>query len=148
MAKSLFDHLNAVYADQSLDYWNKLDESDRKSYSSYMINRFISMNSDYLPFVNEFQKYYSVINNELSYLFYSQLLPKRRQFNKYIKGSKDAKYEPWAIDLISRYFEVSLKEAEEYIGLLMLTEEGKEEFRQLLTGYGADAKKVNKAVGK
>lgn len=144
--KGLFDHINAIYQDQSLDYWDKLDESDRKTYSTYMVNRFLSMNMDYIPFVNAFQKYNGEVNNKISYLFYSQLLPRGRQFNRYIKGSKEEKYEAWAIDLIARYFGVSLREAEEYIGLWLQSKEGTEEFKQVLTAFGVEPKKIQKVT--
>jgi len=54
-AKSLFDHLSGI-TDKKVS-WDSLSEVDRKSFSPYMVNRFLSMNMDFIELVNEFQKY-------------------------------------------------------------------------------------------
>ena len=36
---------------------DSLSELDRKSFSPYMINRFLSMNMDFVELINEFQKF-------------------------------------------------------------------------------------------
>ena len=74
--KKLFDHLNAIYLNQSPQYWESLTEAERKSYSTFMINRFLSMNMNYIEIVNALQEYYGSIGPRESYLFYSDLLPK------------------------------------------------------------------------
>ena len=58
MAKTLFDHLSHICEKQNLNYYDTLDEVDKKTFSIYMINRFLSMNIDYLPVVNEIQQYW------------------------------------------------------------------------------------------
>ena len=40
MAKTLFEHINAITQTQDKKYWDKLDESDRKSWSNYMVTSF------------------------------------------------------------------------------------------------------------
>ena len=79
--KSLFDHVDAIYTNQKIDYFGTLTEADKKSYNNYMVNRFLSMNTHQLPFVNELQKY--TLDTKTHYLFFSQLLPRGKQFNKY-----------------------------------------------------------------
>lgn len=146
MSKTLFEHLNAIYEKQDKNYWNDLEDADRKSFSVYMVNRFISMNSDYLPVVNEIQQYWGQVGPREVYLFYSQLLPKKRQFNKYIKGSKDSfQYEDWVRERIAQHYQVSETEAENYLRILYLSTEGKTYLRELLEGYGADVKSLKKA---
>lgn len=146
MAKNLFDHLSQIYEKQNIDYWNQLDDADRKTFAPYMINRFISMNLDYVPIVNEIQQYWGQVGPRELYLFYSQLLPKKRQFNKYIKGSKDAtEYEEWVVELLCKHFSISTSEAEQYLHILYSSLEGKTYLRELLEGYGIEPKKVKKA---
>ena len=51
--KGLFDHINQITSNQTNDYWNTLTESDKKTWSNYMINRFLSMKMEWTDFVNE-----------------------------------------------------------------------------------------------
>lgn len=145
MAKTLFDHLNHIFEKQTIDYFDNLEESDRKAFSAYMIHRFVSMNSDYLPVVNEIQKYWGQLTNREVYLFYSQILPKKKQFNKYIKGTSDSGYEDWVRELVANHYQVSLKEAEDILQIYYTKSNGKQELRELLQGYGVDEKKLKKA---
>jgi hypothetical protein len=144
MTATLFDHVNAIYSNQSQEYWENLSDADRKSWSDYMINRFISMNMNCVEIVNEANCYYGQIKGRELYLFYSQLLPKGKQFNKYIKGAKDEGHEDWVLETVSRHFLVSHDEASTYIELCYRSTEGKQYLRQLLEGYGIDAKRLKK----
>src|SRR5690606_27071652 len=106
----VFDHDNAIYTDQRRNYFDDLDEEDQKTFNNYMVNRIISMNPDYIPIVNEFQRFYGELRPREVYLFYSQLLPKKKQFNKYIKGKKEIRYEDWLIDILVTYYNISKSE--------------------------------------
>ena len=108
----LFDYLKALTErNEDLDFDN---EEIRKGYQPYMINRFVSMSEVYIPIVNEINKYELPKNVHFNYLF--SILPKRKQFFKYIKKKKDLTIQEKK--LIANYFEVGLKEAERYIQLL------------------------------
>lgn len=144
VSKSLFDHLRAIFEIQSLDYWKTISDADRKTFSTYMINRFISMNSDYIPIANEYQLYGLQNEHRTTYLFYSQMLPKGRQFSRYVKSEDSNKFDGWLIDLVRKHFEISAKEAIEYIKLYHHT--NSEALRTLCERYGADTKLL-KAAG-
>ena len=62
--KGLFDHVEAIYTNQRIDYFDNLSDGDKKSYNNYMVNRFLSMNVHQAPFVNELQKYTGALINE------------------------------------------------------------------------------------
>jgi hypothetical protein len=144
MAASIFDHLAAIYLNKKVDYLDTLEEPDRKTFNTYMINRFISMNADYLPVVNAFQKFYGVLGPRETYLFYSQFLPRKKAFAKYVKGVKEEKYDEWLVDIVVRYFEVSKKDAISYLDLFYQTEEGKADLREICEFFGTDPKKIKK----
>lgn len=146
MAKSLFDHLNAIYQDQSISYYDDLSESDRKTYSVYMINRYVSMNPNQVPLVNELQLYYDYVTPRSSYLFYSQFIPKGRQYNKYIKASKKEKYDGEVVKLVAKKYMISTEHAKEYLDLYYQTEERLEELKDLLRGFGWDEKRIKKSI--
>lgn len=142
--KGLFDHLNAVYTDQSVEYWEKLTDKECKTYSTFLINRFISMNWDYVEIVNIFQQFAGIVEGRDSYLFYSNLLPRGRQYHKYIKPRP--KNDSWAVETVAKHFEVSQDEAYSYVQIYKQTAEGKERLKNLLALYGTDQKTINKAV--
>ena len=54
-AKSIFDHLSGIK--EKKVSWESLNEMDKKSFSPFIINRWLSMNMDLLPIVNILQKY-------------------------------------------------------------------------------------------
>ena len=52
---TLFDHLaNITWKKKP---WSELSESDQKSFTPYLINRWLSMNPDYIEIVDMFQQY-------------------------------------------------------------------------------------------
>lgn len=140
---TLFDHLNQIYAVQNPDYFNTLSESDKKSYSKYMINRFLSMNVEYALVVNILQKY-TEVSNETHYKFLINVIPKRKQFNKYIKSRTEQLYEPWIVERVSKHFEISLSEALVYLDIFYSTPQNKEALSTLLKQYGTDDGKLRK----
>lgn len=139
--KGLFDHVEAVYNNQRLDYFDTLSDADKKSYSVYMVNKFLSMNPHQLPFVNEIQKY--TLPSNTHYTFFSQVIPKGRQFNKYIKSKKDTTYETWLVDLVRKHYDISTAEAIEYLEIYY--KQDKVALRMLCQAYGIDDKTLKKA---
>lgn len=143
-SKELFDFLNGVTTDQSTEFFDTLTDVEKKTYkySKYMLHRFLSMNVNYAPIVNVLQQYTNVPERQ-HYLFLTNMLPKGKQFNKYIKGSKETKYESWLIDLVASHFYVSTKEAVEYIEIYYM--HNKTALRELCEKYGIDKKQLKTA---
>ena len=113
MAKTLFDHINAIYLDQKKNYFAGLDDGEKRTYSNYMVNRFLSMNIHQLPLVNEIQKYN--LPSDVHYLFLATTIPRGKQYNKYVKAAKETKYEEWLVDLVAKHYNVSQVEATSYL---------------------------------
>lgn len=113
MAFSLFDWLNEItYNKRS---WNSFTDEDKNEFNVFMINRFISMNPDYISVVHLIQQYPNCPISHI-YKFYCDLLPKKKGFFKYIKSS--IKWEKETVDKIADYYKCSTREAKEYIGIL------------------------------
>jgi len=109
---NIFDHLNNLsYLKNPPDFSN---DEFKKSYNKFMINRWISMVDLFVPIVNEINKY--DIPENVHYVYYQSIIPKRKYFFKYIKRSKDLTEKDK--EYIARYFEVGKKEAETYINIL------------------------------
>ncbi len=134
-AKSLFDHLNQITKVQNQLYWDNLTESDKKTFSNYMINRFLSMKMEWTDFVNEIQKL--KLDSHMLYVVYSNVLPKSKQFLRYIKGKNQTNYNKQVIKKVSEYFEISQSESEDYLNLL-----SKEQVRELVSKYGYTSKEL------
>ena len=134
-SRGLFDHLNQVTQIQNKNYWKNLTESDKKTWSNYMINRFLSMKMEWTDFVNEIQKLN--LKPKQLYLVYSNVLPKGKQYLKYIKKKKQTIYNTQVIQKVSEYFEISQSESEDYLKLL-----SKEQIRELVSKYGYTDKEL------
>jgi hypothetical protein len=142
--KGLFDFLTAITTDQSIQYFDEMSDADKKSYkgSRYMLHRFLSMNVHYAPIVNMIQKY-TMLPDRSHYQLLINLLPRGKQYNKYIKGSRDEKYEKWLVDLVSNHYNVSKVEAIEYIEIYY--KQDKKALKTLCEMYAVDKKDIKKA---
>ena len=75
MAKSLFDHINAITKDKKKGYWESLDDGDKKTWSNFMVTRFLSMNSDWIEFISEVQPLIQELPPKQYYQVMSELIP-------------------------------------------------------------------------
>ena len=141
--KSLFDHITQITSVQNPNYWDEISDEDKKSWSNYMVNRFLSMKTDWIELVNELQKY-NLKPKEL-YKFYTNILPKGKQWLKYTKGRNIMSHPNWLINIVVNHEQISKKEAVEYIDLLMLTEGGMLELGELSRKWGVEETKIKKA---
>ena len=142
--KTLFDHITNITSVQNPKYWDSLEEVDKKSWSNYMVHRFLSMNPDWIEILSEIQPYTQTLEPRQLYLALIGILPKGRYYMKYIKGKKADKYDSWLVDLIKQDFNCSLKESEEYCEILYATTEGRENIKYICQKYGIDKKQITK----
>ena len=135
--KGLFDHLKAIYQ-ESYDpkYFDNMSETDKKTFSPYMINRYLSMNPEWLWLTNLVQQYSYDMTPEALYKVYADLIPKGNIFLKWIKGKKDKQYNKDLIELVSLYFEVSKRDAATYILIFLSKDEWKERLIEICKLYG------------
>ena len=144
MSKSLFDHIKAITNEQDPKYWDKLDESDKKTWSNYMVLRFLSMKYEWVETIAAVQPYLQEVPPKAMYLALIDLLPKGRHFMKYMKPKGADKYESWLVELVAKHYEVSKLEAEDYLKILYASRTGKERILQLAEDYGTDPKIIKK----
>jgi len=146
--KSIFDFLNCLFMTKTK--WDDLSELDKKAFSPYMINRFISMHPDYVSVVNYLQQYtIAGMNPREVYKLYLDLLPKQKFFAKYIKAKNDdsEKLAPKLIEFIAEQEQWSTDESKENILFILSTPNGNQLIKEYLKmfGIGSDeAKKVYK----
>lgn len=104
---TIFDHLKNITT-QKGEYLG--DEG----WSNWMINRYLSMDQDYVEVVNEIQRNTWQMSGEHLYNVYKDILPKAYKYLKYVKRAKKKDYDEEQIDALRIYFEISKKKAQEY----------------------------------
>ena len=140
--KGLFDHVKQITDFQSPNYWDEISEEDKKTWSNFMINRFLSMKMDWIEIVNEIQKY-QLEPKEL-YKFYTDILPKKRQWLKYIKGDKKMKYPNWVYEIVAKHLECSMREASDAVDMYEISTGGQSELVDILMKYGKTEEECRK----
>ena len=140
---TIFDWIGQIQV--SKKSWDSFSEADQKKFSPFIINRWLSMDFDYIEIVNEFQKYaIGLLTPREVYRWYCSVIPKGKRFNKYIKGKKSGKYESWVVDIICKEFEVSKKDAGEYLDILYLSKDNKLSLKTIIEKYGIEPKLIKK----
>lgn len=138
---TIFDHLS--YITDKKVIWDTLSDADKKTFSPYMINRWLSMNMDFVELVNELQKYtIGQISAAETYKLYFDILPKQKQYNKYVKGKKSDKFNSELVELVSSHFLVNETEAKEYIEMYL--EQNITELKDIVKMYGKTDKEIEK----
>ena len=137
---TIIDWVNQVLVHKKS--WNEFPEEEQKKFSSFIINRFLSMDEEFIEVVNMFQKYsIGTLEPREVYKWYSDFLPKGKRYNKYIKGKKDTKYDPELLNIMCIHFECSKLQTKEFLQLI-----SKENLKELLLMYGIDNKKIRKFI--
>ena len=122
--------------------WNDFTEDEQKKFSPFIINRWLSMDKEFIEIINYFQKYaIGTLEPREVYKWYCDMLPKGKRFNRYIKGKKSKKYDDWLIELLCKYFECSKLQVIEYFDLI-----NKEELKQILEMYAIDKQQIKKVI--
>ena len=140
--KNLFEHINAITSRQHSNYWDEISDEDKKSWSNYMVNRFLSMKMEWIEFVNEVQKY--PLKPKELYKVYTDILPKKRQWLKYIKGDKEMKYPNWVYEIVAKHLQISLREASDAVDMYELSHGGQAELIDILIKYGKTEEEIRK----
>lgn len=107
----IFDWLKEITLNKN--DWDSFSEEDKKSFNAWLVNRFLSMNPDYIEVVDMVQKYQHLTDKQL-YTLYQTLIPRKNVFLKYIKGKKD-KNSTEDLQYLARYFECSIREVKDYM---------------------------------
>ena len=133
---TIFDWLNEISYNKTP--WSSFTEKDQESFNRYMINRFISMKSNYIDIVNLVQKY--PLSDMNLYNFYCKTIPKKKTFFRYIKPKKD-KMNDLLVSILAQDFNISKREIKDNQHLL-----GKDIFRDVLQKRGIDEKQIKKLL--
>ena len=140
----MFDHIGHIREKQTSNYFETLTDEDKKTFVNYMINRFLSMDYDLVEVIDQLQKHSVGLKPRDYYRVLIEVVPRGRSFHKYIKATKSSDNDVELVELIASHFEVSEKEADEYVNLFKLTDSGFSELKELCAKYGKEPKEVDK----
>ena len=107
-----------------------------------MVNRFLSMKSDWIELVNEVQKY--TLEPKELYKVYTSILPKKKQWLRYIKGDKKMDYPKWVYEIVAKDMQSSMREAVAAVEIYDMSHGGQAELGDILLKYGTEEKEVRK----
>lgn len=108
---SLFDFLKDI----SVEKKNILNYDNQSAYSKYMICRFLSMHSEYLPIVDSIlNKQQAHLSNQEFHKLCLAIIPKNNIYFNYIKGSSKIKENKESLEYIAKYFKISMNDAMDY----------------------------------
>ena len=137
---TIFNWINEILV--SKKHWNDFTVDEQKKFSPFIINRWLSMDNDFLEIVNFFQKYsIGTLEPREVYKWYCDMLPKGKRFSKYIKGKKDKKYNTELIDIMVTHFECSKSQVKDYLELIH-----KNELIEILEKYGMNEKTIKRLL--
>jgi hypothetical protein len=144
MAKTLFDHLNAITATQDPEYFDKLSEEDKKTWSNYMIHRFLSMNYDYVELIADLQPISQTLEPKIFYKLLINVIPKKKVYTRYIKGVHEDKADEQIVNLLIVEYNCSKNTAIDYYDILLNINNGKEYIEYLKEKYGVTSTEKKK----
>ena len=137
---TIFNWINEILV--SKKHWDDFTEDEQKKFSPFIINRWLSMDKEFLEIVNYFQKYsIGTLEPREVYKWYCDMLPRGKRFNKYIKGKKDKKYNTELIDIMVQHFECSKSQVKDYLDLI-----AKDELIEILEKYGMNEKTIKRLL--
>ena len=139
--RTLFDHVKHIRQVQDPDYYKNLSEDDRKTFNHYMILRALAMDD---TLVEDMAQLYQIFDKIPSQQFYQLLVafvPKNNRFCPWIK-SKVMKHKKTLLGYVARRFQVSTYQANDYVNLLLRTEDGQGELVSICKSFGLEDKEV------
>ena len=137
---TIIDWMNQLLVHKK--HWNEFTEDEQKKFSPFIINRWLSMDKDFIEVVNVFQKYaIGTLESREVYKWYCDVLPRGKRFNKYIKGKKLKKYDKKLLEILSNYFQCSKSNILDYLELI-----NKNELITILENYGIESKQVKRMI--
>tara|TARA_B100000700_G_scaffold320637_1_gene418293 strand:+ start:478 stop:897 length:420 start_codon:yes stop_codon:yes gene_type:complete len=135
---TIFDWINQMLVTKK--HWDEFTEDEQKKFSPFIINRWLSMDKDFIEIVNVFQKYaIGTLEPREVYKWYCDVLPRGKRFNKYIKGKSEKKFDKELVEIMSKYFECSKLQTKQNLELI-----DKVELKSILEMYGTDKKTIKR----
>jgi hypothetical protein len=135
--KNVFDWLKEINSTKS--HPDTFTNQDWDIWNSYMVHRFLSMNSEYIELVNEVQSL-PPSNKKQIYSIYREYIPKNNKWSKYVKSSSK-EFDKDLVLQLKKHFNVSAREIKDYLKIL-----DKKEVQSILNKQGLEEKEIKKLL--
>lgn len=141
--RSLFDHIKHIRQVQDPAYYVNMSDDDRKTFNHFMIIRALSMDEEILEDMAQLYQIFDKIPSPQFYQLLIALVPKSMRFYPWVKSRK-MKHSKGLLALVAKRFQVSNHQANEYVNLLLRTEDGQAELVNICKAFGLEDKEVEK----
>lgn len=139
--KSLFDHVKHIRQIQDPNYYLSLTSEEKKTFNHFMIIRALSMDESIVEDMAQLYQYFDKIPSPQFYQLLIALIPKSNRFYPWVK-SKKMKHKKDLLTYVSKRFQVSSYQANDYVNILLRNEEGQAELINICKAFGLDDKQV------
>ena len=136
---NIFEWLDEITIKKS--HPNSFSQNSWDNWNSYMIHKWISQNPNYIDIAN-YAQIISPQNKKEIYSVYREMIPQKKQWNKYIKNENKKNYQEIS-EYLTKYYQCSIRETYNYIDIL-----GSEGVRSILTDMGVEKKEITKLLKK
>ena len=136
----IFDHLKHVQNVQDPHYFDKISDGDKKSWTNWLINKFLSMIPEYIELLNEVQHLSKILEKEEYYRVLIMIIPKRNVYAPFIKGKSD-KYPKSVMLFLAQHYRCSIREINDYLEILT-----EDDIKSIYYTYGNDQKQTKKLL--
>lgn len=141
--KTIRDHLKAITEDPyDPNYFKKLSLEDKNTFIPYFIFKYLLSEPSLLPILNKLNKSISGLPKEAVYKVLSNEIPKGKYKLKQLYKKRIKTYDDYILTLIANHFQVSKREANEYIDLYLQIEGGKDELIDICKMYGKTEEEI------
>lgn len=137
----MFDHVKHIRQVQDPDYYVNLSEDDRKSFNHFMIVRALSMDAEIVETMAQLYQIFDKIPSPQFYQLLIKLVPRSNRFYPWVK-TKKMKHNKELVALVAKRFLVAKYQANDYINLLLRSENGQAELVSICKAFGLDDKEV------
>lgn len=141
--RTLFDHIKQIRQVQDQSYYVNLSEDDRKTFNHFMIVRALSMDDEIVETMAQLYQIFDKIPSAQFYQLLIALVPRSMRFYPWIKSRK-MKHNKDLVGLVAARFKVSKHQSNEYINLLLKTEDGQAELVDICKSFGLNDSDVEK----
>lgn len=144
---SLFDHVKHIRSIQDPEYYVNLSDENKKSFNHFMILRALSMDSDIVGEMAYLYRYFDKIPSPQFYQLLIALVPKSTRWVPWIK-TKIVKHNQDMITAIGKHYEISKRQANEYVNVLIKSDDGLSKLVDLLGAIGFNETDIDKFFDK
>lgn len=139
--RSLFDHVKHIRQVQDPDYYVNLSEDDRKSFNHFMILRALAMDDTLVEDMAQLYQVFDKIPSPQFYQLLIALVPRNNRFCPWVK-SRVMKHNKVLLGYVQQRFKVSKYQANDYVNILLRTEEGQGELVNICKAFGLEDKEI------